>query len=45
MVSGAAEARVVLHGAALERAAELGRSVEISMTHSRETAGAVALLR
>ncbi len=43
VMSGAADARVVLHGAALARAGELGLSVEISMTHSRETAGAVAL--
>ena len=43
VMSGAAQARVVLHGAALARAGELGLSVEISMTHSRETAGAVAL--
>lgn len=45
VISGAAEVRVVLHGAALARAGELGCSVEISMTHSRETAGAVALAR
>jgi holo-[acyl-carrier protein] synthase len=43
VISGAAEARVVLHGAARARAGELGLSVEVSMTHSRETAGAVAL--
>lgn len=45
VMSGAAQARVVLHGTALARAGELGLNVEISMTHSRETAGAVALVR
>ncbi len=36
---------VRLHGRAAARAAELGREIEISMTHSRGMAGAVAVLR
>jgi holo-[acyl-carrier protein] synthase len=34
---------VRLHGATAARAAALGVAVEISLTHSRDTAGAVAL--
>jgi holo-[acyl-carrier protein] synthase len=45
VVGGAATAHVVLHGAARARARELGVSVDVSLTHSRETAGAVAVLR
>jgi len=37
--------RVRLHGRAAARAAELGREVDISLTHSRTMAGAVAVLR
>ena len=36
--------RVALHGAAAERAAELGVGVEVSLTHTRSDAGAVAIL-
>lgn len=36
---------VRLHGAAAARAAELGVAVEVSLTHDRELAGAVAVLR
>jgi holo-[acyl-carrier protein] synthase len=36
---------VALHGAVAERAAELGVQVHISLTHTRSTAGAVAVLR
>jgi holo-[acyl-carrier protein] synthase len=40
---GDAAPRVVLHGAARERAR--GQEVAVSLTHSRETAAAVAVLR
>ncbi|HEX7300907.1 MAG TPA: holo-ACP synthase [Solirubrobacteraceae bacterium] len=36
--------RVALHGAAAQRAAELGVDVHVSLTHTRSTAGAVAVL-
>lgn len=45
VAGGADETRVVLHGAADARARELGVSVEVSLTHSRHTAAAVAVLR
>lgn len=45
VTGGAAETHVVLHGAAGARARELGVSVEVSLTHSRSTAAAVAVLR
>lgn len=35
--------RLALHGLAAARAAELGVHVEVSLTHSRTTAGAVAV--
>ncbi len=35
---------VRLHGSAAARAAELGARVEVSLTHTRESAGAVAIL-
>jgi holo-[acyl-carrier protein] synthase len=35
---------VALHGAAAERAAQLGVRVHVSLTHTRTTAGAVAVL-
>ena len=35
---------VALHGAAAERAAQLGVRVRISLTHTESTAGAVAVL-
>jgi holo-[acyl-carrier protein] synthase len=35
---------VALHGAAARRAAELGVRVHVSLTHTRTTAGAVAVL-
>ena len=35
--------RVALHGAAAQRAAELGVSVQISLTHTRSEAGAMAI--
>jgi holo-[acyl-carrier protein] synthase len=34
-----------LHGAVAARASELGVEVAVSLTHSRDTAGAVAVLR
>jgi holo-[acyl-carrier protein] synthase len=45
VAGGGADARVVLHGAAETRALELGVSVEVSLTHTRQTAAAVAVLR
>jgi holo-[acyl-carrier protein] synthase len=36
--------RVTLHGAAAARATELGVAVSVSLTHTRTTAGAVAVL-
>ena len=36
--------RVALHGAVAIRAAELGVEVHVSLTHTRSTAGAVAVL-
>jgi holo-[acyl-carrier protein] synthase len=45
VLGGAAHARVVLHGIARDRARELGAQVALSLTHSRQTAGAVAMLR
>jgi holo-[acyl-carrier protein] synthase len=35
---------IALHGAAAERAAALGVRVHVSLTHTRTTAGAVAVL-
>jgi holo-[acyl-carrier protein] synthase len=43
IVGGGPAAHVVLHGAARERAR--GQEVAVSLTHSRETAGAVAIVR
>lgn len=45
VLGGGPDVGVRLHGAALARARELGVEVAISMTHSRELAGAVAVLR
>jgi holo-[acyl-carrier protein] synthase len=45
VLGGAARTRLVLHGAARQRARELEADVAISLTHSRNTAGAVAVLR
>jgi holo-[acyl-carrier protein] synthase len=42
---GGSAPHVVLHGAARDRARELGVSIEVSLTHSREMAAAVAVLR
>jgi holo-[acyl-carrier protein] synthase len=36
--------RIALHGAVAVRAAELGVHVHVSLTHTRSTAGAVAVL-
>jgi holo-[acyl-carrier protein] synthase len=38
------DGRVVLSGHAAARAAEVGGSVRVSLTHSRDTAGAVAVV-
>jgi holo-[acyl-carrier protein] synthase len=45
VAGGGGRPHVVLHGAARDRADELGVSIEISLTHSRHTAAAVAVLR
>jgi holo-[acyl-carrier protein] synthase len=45
VLGGGAGVGLRLHGAALARAQELGVEVSISMTHSRELAGAVAVTR
>jgi len=45
VVGGGAEVSLALHGSAASRAAELGVEVELSMTHTRGIAGAVAVLR
>ena len=42
-IDGGPAPEVVLHGRARERARELGAQITISLTHSRETAGAVAV--
>ncbi len=42
---GEGEPLVALHGEAAARAAALGVSVHVSLTHTRTTAGAVAVLR
>jgi holo-[acyl-carrier protein] synthase len=44
VVSRAGPPAVVLHGAALRRARELGVDVRISLTHTRRDAAAVAVL-
>lgn len=44
VVPGDPAPRVRLHGAAARRAGELGVTVEVSLTHSRGMAGAVAVL-
>ena len=41
---GDAPPGIALHGAAAARAAELGVGVRVSLTHTRTTAGAVAVL-
>jgi holo-[acyl-carrier protein] synthase len=45
VLGGGAGVGLALHGAALARAQELGVEVSVSLTHSRELAGAVAVLR
>ena len=45
ILSGAQAATVELHGRAAAEAARLGVTVAVSMTHSRSTAAAVAVLR
>ena len=45
VVATAAAPEVRLSGAAAKRARELGVSAEVSLTHTRTTAAAVALLR
>jgi holo-[acyl-carrier protein] synthase len=45
VAGGAGETTVVLHGAAAAQARELGVNVEISLSHSRQMAAAVAVLR
>jgi holo-[acyl-carrier protein] synthase len=45
VVGGGESLRLTLHGGARRRADELGGEVVISLTHSRETAAAVAVIR
>jgi holo-[acyl-carrier protein] synthase len=45
VLAGGADVGLALHGAARARAQELGVEVSVSLTHSRELAGAVAVLR
>jgi len=45
VLHGGAAVGLALHGAARARAAELGVEVELSLTHTRTIAGAVAVLR
>ncbi|HWC87470.1 MAG TPA: holo-ACP synthase [Solirubrobacteraceae bacterium] len=45
VLGGGGPPRVVLHGAAAARAAELGVEVQVSLTHTRRDAAAVAVLR
>ena len=45
VLGGGAHVGLALHGAALERALELGVEVGVSLTHTRGMAGAVAVLR
>lgn len=45
VLGGAAAARVVLHGEARSRARALDAEVVLSLTHSRDTAGAVAIVQ
>ncbi len=43
VLGGAGDTSLALHGGAAERAAALGVQVSISLTHARETAGAIAV--
>ena len=45
VLGGGPEVGLALHGAARERALELGVEVGVSLTHTRAMAGAVAVLR
>jgi len=45
VVGGGGPPRVVLHGEVAAHAANLGVEVEVSLTHTRTTAGAVAVVR
>ena len=45
VVGGGEGVRLALHGAALARARELGVEVDLSLTHTRGMAAAVAILR
>jgi holo-[acyl-carrier protein] synthase len=45
IVGGGESLRLSLHGAANERARELGAEVSVSLTHARQTAAAVAVIR
>jgi holo-[acyl-carrier protein] synthase len=44
VVAGDGPPRVALHGAVAARAADLGVSVRVSLTHTRHDAGAVVIL-
>jgi holo-[acyl-carrier protein] synthase len=45
VLGGGEAVGLALHGAARERADELGVQVAVSLTHTRAMAGAVAVLR
>jgi holo-[acyl-carrier protein] synthase len=45
IVSAGGPPRIALHGIAARRAEELGVEVEVSLTHTEQTAGAVAIVR
>jgi len=45
VLGGGGDVALALHGAARERAGELGVEVDFSMTHTRGMAAAVAILR
>jgi holo-[acyl-carrier protein] synthase len=45
VLGGGEDVGLALHGEAARRAQELGVEVAVSLTHARDTAGAVAVLR
>jgi holo-[acyl-carrier protein] synthase len=45
IVGGGESVELSLHGAAQQRAREIGANVSVSLTHARETAAAVAVIR
>jgi holo-[acyl-carrier protein] synthase len=45
ILGGGESAELSLHGAAQQRAQEIGADVSVSLTHARDTAAAVAVIR